>query len=89
MPHLKTLNHISPLPQNRAFCEYALSPLPGDVKVNWNGRDRDAMYKPLTDWKGSIMKALERCEHRPEIYGWKLTSELIVPEGFSSLFDTP
>jgi len=88
MPHLKTLNHISPLPHNRAFCEYALSPLPGDVKVKWGRTETDAMYKPWADWKGSVMKALERCEHRPEIYGWKLTSELIVPEGFSLLFDT-
>lgn len=88
MPHLKTVNHISPLPQTRAFCEYALAPLPGNVKVESFGREGDALSnKPWTDWKASIVKALEKCEHRPEICGWKLTSEFIVPDGLSLLFD--
>ena len=74
MPNLKTLNHISPPVRSQSVGKPVLSPLPGDVRVDYFGPPSDALRdKPWTDWEISITNALKGSEHRPEICGWRLT----------------
>ncbi|KAJ4122681.1 hypothetical protein NW768_010118 [Fusarium equiseti] len=93
MPHLKTLNHISPVPVGKPQCEYRLTPLPGDTTVLWQGTNEEgknggafvaAQWRDVTSF---IEKTLEESERSPEILGWKLHASSNDSEDFSFNFE--
>jgi hypothetical protein len=78
MPHLKTLNHISPVPIGKLHREFGLIPLRERSRVSWQGTDDEDekggafVAARWRDVKPFIEKALQESERRPEILGWGL-----------------
>lgn len=93
MPHLKTLNHISPVPIGKLHKGFGLTTLSTRSRVSWQGTDDEGknggafVAVRWGDVKDFMDKALKESERRPEILGLALDTSSIGPEAFYSIFE--